>query len=131
MVPRTKGDENFTAEVPPSVYTALFNNGAMMGLSCSSVVPAKSSKVGPEIPEPLHPTPLQLTTIHPRWIDRFPFPKMRDNFINLGAIIDEEEFMRDLFSMESFTIQPGMSGWDPRAWIISKEFARKWGYLFY
>ena len=101
-----------------------------MGLTCGTVVPAKSPPC-PEIPEPLRPTALQLTTIHARWIDRFPFPKMRDNLISLSGIIEEEEFLRDLFSMQSFSIQPSKPGWDPNAWSIGKAFAEKWGYLFY
>ena len=119
------------AEIPPTVYGALMNNGAMMGITCSSIMPSKSAKVGAEIPEALQPTALQLTTIHHRWIDRFPFPTMRDNFITLSGIIDEEEFLRDLFSMESFAITPGKAGSDPSGWSISKNFAKKWGYLFY
>ena len=131
VVQHTKRRDAIATEVPPSVFTALFDNGAMMGLTCGSVVPAKSSKVGSGIPEPLQPTALQLTTIHSRWIDRFPFPKMRDNLITLNGIIDDEEFLRDLFSMESFHINPGKAGWDPSAWVIGKQFQQKWGYLFY
>ena len=131
VIPRTKTDNSIVTEVPPSVFSALFDNGVMMGLTCGSVVPAKSTRVGPEIPDSLHPTALQLTTIHPRWIDRFPFPKMRDNLITLNNIIDEEEFLRDLFSMESFSIKPVMPGWDPSSWVVGKAFAAKWGYLFY
>jgi hypothetical protein len=56
---------------------------------------------------------------------------MRDNTINLSAIIDEDEFSKDLFTMPSFTITPGAATWDPRAWRIEKPFADKWGFLFY
>jgi hypothetical protein len=56
---------------------------------------------------------------------------MRDNTINLSAIIDVEEFSRDLFTIPSFTITAGTATWDPRAWKIEKPFAEKWGFLFY
>ncbi|KIX04503.1 uncharacterized protein Z518_05373 [Rhinocladiella mackenziei CBS 650.93] len=131
MVPTSKEDQFVTSTMSGSVYAALFNNGAMMGLACSCVIPGRSTPVGAEIPESLHPTTLQLTTIHPRWIDRFPFPKMRDNMITLMGIIDEEEFLGDLFCLTSFTLDPGAAPWDPRAWKIGKEFSAKWGYLFY
>lgn len=129
-VPSVKADDMF-AEVPPSAFAALFDNGTMLGLTCGTVIPSKSPKACSGIPESLQPTALQLTTIHPRWIDRFPFPKFRDNLITLSGIIDEEAFLRELFSMESFSLMPGKASWDPSGYVISKSFAKKWGYLFY
>ena len=119
------------ASLPGSVYAALFNNGSMMGIACSVSIPSKSAIAGPEIPVSLKPTSLQLTTAHPLWIDRFPFPKMRDNMITLLGIIDEEEFLGDLFCLSSFTLEPGLASWDASAWKVGKEFSEKWGYLFY
>ncbi|KAK5190671.1 hypothetical protein LTR99_003411 [Exophiala xenobiotica] len=127
----TNPDRCVHTTVTANVYGALFANGALMGLACSITFASKSQPFGPGLPEPLRPTPLQLTTIHPQWIDRFPFPKMRDNMITLLSIIDEEEFLADLFCLTSFTIEPGAASWDPKAWKISKEFGAKWGYLFY
>lgn len=56
---------------------------------------------------------------------------MRDNFIKLNAIIDEEEFLRDLFGLDSFWIRDGGVAWEPQDWRIGKEMKSKWGYLFY
>jgi hypothetical protein len=114
-----------------SAYAALYSNGVMLGLACSVTFAWQSNPVGPDVPEPLHPTSLQLTTVHPQWIDRFPFPRMRDNMITLLSIINEEEFLADLFCLTSFTLEPGTASWDPRGWKIGKEFSEKWGYLFY
>lgn len=114
-----------------TVCSALYNNGAMLGLTCGCLIPCKSSPCQSSIPESLQPTALQLTTLHQPWIDRFPFPKMRDNMISLNRIFSEEDFLRDLFCMHSFEIKPGGAGWDPAAWIIGKDFAKKWGFLFY
>jgi len=72
---------------------------------------------------------MQLTTIHARWIDRIPFPKMRDNLITLFGMLDDEEIIADIFTIPSFAITPGCASWDPRAWKIEKPFADKWGYL--
>ena len=80
-----------------TVYAAMFKNGSMLGLKCSLTSTSKSKPASSLIPAPLHPTPLQLTTVHLQWIDRFPFPRMRDNMIILAGIIDDEEFMGDLF----------------------------------
>lgn len=131
-VPLPSGpQEQVLTYVPLNVFAALFNNGAMLGLACGCVIPSKSSPCGPEIPQSLQPTALQLLQHHQQWIDRFPFPRMRDNIISLNGIVDEEEFLKDLFGMQSFTIKPGRPGWDPTAWIIGRDFSQKWGFLFY
>jgi hypothetical protein len=116
---------------PPTVFSALYINGEILGLSMCESIPSRSPPVSSDVPVPLRPTTTQLLTIHSTGIDRFPFPKMRDNTINLSAIIDVEEFSRDLFTIPSFTITAGTATWDPRAWKIEKPFAEKWGFLFY
>jgi hypothetical protein len=132
IVPPVNSSRDTTfSQIPPAVFNALFDNGAMMGLSCGTVIPAKSKPQPDHIPLPLHPTAIQLMTIHELWIDRLPFPKMRDNLITLQGIIEGEDFLKDLFSMDSFSIRPNGKGWDPRDWSVCKAFADKWGYLFY
>lgn len=73
---------------------------------------------------------MQIMTIHPPWIDRFPFPKMRENFILLLGVIDPEEFLCDMFNTPSFTLQAGGASWDPKVWSIEAAFRGKWGFLF-
>ncbi|CAI6337114.1 unnamed protein product [Periconia digitata] len=115
---------------PMTVYTAMYINGDMLGLTCGTIIPSRSSPCGPDIPLPLQPTYKQLTVLHCRWIDRFPFPKMRDNIISLGGLVDDEELLRDMFTMPCFEIAPGKLPWDPKAWTLLRPFADKWGYLF-
>jgi hypothetical protein len=114
---------------PITVLGALYINGRILGLTCSGSVPGKSVPVSDDIPRPLHPTELQLTTIHARWIDRIPIPRMRDNMITLFGVLEDEEIIADIFTQPSFFITPGLASWDPRAWKIEKPFADKWGYL--
>lgn len=83
------------------------------------------------VPPALRPTAIQLLRMHRLWLDSIPFPKFRDNFINLSGIVSEEEFVHDVFTMPSFAISHDNAPWDPRTWIIEKPFAEKWGYLFY
>ncbi|KAF2662671.1 hypothetical protein K491DRAFT_710015 [Lophiostoma macrostomum CBS 122681] len=113
-----------------TVYSALYINGEILGLSCSTTIPGKSAPAGPNVPPPLRPTELQLVTIHPAFIDRFPFPSVRDSMISLSGIFDEEDLVRDIFTMPSFELIPGKPPWDASAWKIMKTFADKWGYLF-
>jgi hypothetical protein len=117
---------SFVSEV---VYDALWRNGEFFGIRCGQS--GKSKVVGPEVPESLQPTPLQLATDHMLWIDRLPFPKMRDNLIILIGVIDEDEFECDLVSPNSFTLTSSETPWDPSVWRVGKQFWEKWGYLFY
>ena len=113
-----------------SVYTALWINGQMLGLTCGTSFPAKSRPVQPDIPVSLHPTLLQLTTVHWLWIDRIPVPESRDEFILNMGMMEEDDFLQDIFCMESFTLMPGCSSWDPSGWRIRPAFQQKWGHLF-
>jgi hypothetical protein len=72
-----------------------------------------------------------MTVLHVPWIDRFPFPQMRDNAIRMSCRdnFDEEEFLFDVFMGETFTITPGSLSWDPSAWAVTKSFEEKWRFL--
>jgi hypothetical protein len=115
---------------PDTVWTALFLNGQLLGNSCHNPTPRRSHPAPDDLPVPLRPTPTQLTTVHFPGVDQFPFPVFRDNYILLDSFVDEEAFLADLFTMPSFTIRAGCASWDPRAWVVARPFAEKWGYLF-
>ena len=67
---------------------------------CSNTVspPKELSAWAPVIPKSLEPTILQLRVPHPRWIDLFPSPKLRNNIILAisEARLDPEELANDL-----------------------------------
>lgn len=121
--------DRIAAQVPLNVYAAIYQNGLILGLPCATIFPCRS-KAAPNAPASLQPSQLQLSTIHLPWIDRFPFPKMRDNMIRMEQEINAEELLSDLFNMKSFDIKPGRPSWDPDAYIIDKGFAKKWGFLW-
>lgn len=102
-----------------------------MGISWVCVGLVRSWRQPPDLPENLQPTPLQLTTPHPVWIDRLPFPRMRDNVILLADTIDMVQFYVDLTLNESFEVKDDMPSHDPAAYRIVPEFKAKWGYLFH
>lgn len=114
---------------PFTVFTALYINGQIQGLTCSTTYSSRTPPPTPAIPLPLHPTMTQQLIIHPRWFDRLPFPTMRDTLIKLQGVIDEEEIIRDIFTMPSWTMISGRASWDPSAWKMEKEWAGKWGWL--
>lgn len=117
--------------IQPNVFTALFLNGEMLGLTCSADLAGKSLSPTSSTPIPLRPTNSQLTTVHYQWIDRFPFPKLRDSLIRLQGVVDLQDFLNDIFVMPSFEIKPGAETWEPRAWKMEGAWARKWGWLFF
>ena len=69
--------------------------------------------------------------LHLTWIDRFPFPRMRDNMISFSGVFNEEDFLDELFKRDSFIVKPSGVSWDPASWKIAKDFATRWAYLFY
>lgn len=124
-------DHSLLTKHVSTVFAALFNNGLILGIPCGIQVPILSRPCTAKTPLSLHPTERQMTVLHIPWIDRFPFPNMRDNVIQLSGIIDEEVFLCDLFTTDSFTIAPDSVSWDPTVWVVTKPFEDKWGYLFY
>ncbi len=115
------------------IYSALVQHGLMQGTGCpDSNDETTSPREYLSLPEALQPTPLQLVTSHKRWIDRFPFPRLRDNLILLNGLVDLEDFVRDLFGMASLLLRSDLrrATWDSTAWTMGTGFAKKWGYLF-
>ncbi|KAH8728944.1 hypothetical protein GQ44DRAFT_723864 [Phaeosphaeriaceae sp. PMI808] len=114
---------------PLTVISALFLNGRILGIACPDCTTvSRSPHPLPSHPPPLHPTETQLTTMHPRWYDQLPFPRMRDSLINMMGVIDEEDLIKDLFMMPSWRIEKGEC-WDPTGWRMEREWAAKWGWL--
>jgi Domain of unknown function (DUF3425) len=129
--------------------SAMLENGRLLGISmrpalahhvngprrlnlieCGHCWPSKSQPPTPELPYSLHPTLLQLSTVHWQWIDRFPFPTFRDNLILHMGDIEEEDLITDLFTIPTFKIARGAKSWDPNGWRVCYEFAEKWPFLF-
>jgi hypothetical protein len=121
--PLTRQPQFFT------VFSAMYINGEIQGIPCSTGVTSRTPFPKASTPLPLHPTETQLMVVHPRWIDRLPFPKMRDSLIRLRGVVDEEEILKDFFTMPSFRIEGGGESWDPGAWRMEKEWEGKWGWL--
>ncbi|KAK1975003.1 hypothetical protein LZ30DRAFT_669338 [Colletotrichum cereale] len=99
-----------------------------------------SATTGNSCPENMRPTRLQVAVEHHPWIDFFPHPMMRDNFLRIVSeygedYIDEDDLCRDIVDVgagagveESALIVWG-EAWDPRGWEATEPFLRKWGWL--
>jgi hypothetical protein len=119
---------------PMTLFTALYINGTFLSITCTTTVPAKTPPCDRAVPPSLRPTDSQLNTVHPRWYDRFPFPRVRDAMILLGVgglkLFDDEDLVNDLFTKPSFNIREGCEPWDPSGWSIESSFREKWGWVF-
>lgn len=91
------------------------------------------------LPENLMPTARQLRLPHHPWIDLFPLPRMRDNFlVATTAKLSEEDEIRLWNDMienmsDSVTDSPGIivwgDSWNIQNWEVTEVFLRNWGWL--
>ncbi|OQU99577.1 hypothetical protein CLAIMM_05187 [Cladophialophora immunda] len=76
--PGAETDPDHLSNRVSSVLAALFDNGMALGLRCGIQIPILLPPCTEQVPLSLHPTELQMKVLHVPWIDRFPFPTMRD-----------------------------------------------------
>lgn len=108
-----------------SVCSAGWENGGILHLSCERVL--LTSALLPSTPPALVPTELQLTVPHLSYIDILPFPSMRNRIIAAMAIINEDDFRRDIAEQDLRCW--GRSPWDSRGWELTEAFVDKWWFL--
>ncbi|KAF9873932.1 hypothetical protein CkaCkLH20_08666 [Colletotrichum karsti] len=141
-----------TTLVRVNVFHAFVQNAHALGfnsewLTYEAISPF--NKMGPDLgpstttiscPENMRPTALQLAVEHHPWIDFFPHPQMRDNFLQVVAekgedYIDEDDMCRDIVDVgagagvEEAALIAWGEPWDPRGWEATEPFLRKWGWL--
>jgi hypothetical protein len=133
-----------------NVATALATNAALLGVTeeyhkWEGISPM--NKQGPLLglafhdqfadwPATLQPTQLQLSMEHHPWVDCFPWPQLRDNFLKAFErpdLCDEDELCHDICDYKDIDKEPMLltwgSPWDGRNWEVSDEFLRKWAWL--
>ncbi|KAF7956018.1 hypothetical protein EAE96_004939 [Botrytis aclada] len=104
---------------------------------CRNILSTPMFPAPSTIPPSLSPTPLQLSTSHPQWIDILPCPQMRNNAMLMFHEIDEDGFCRDLCGglfedcndLEEKGILVWTDPWHASGWEITEGFAKKWGFL--
>lgn len=123
-------DHRYLPNAKMTAIMALWVNGNLLGLTCDVSAVIVSQPQPDHVPKSLHPTALQLSTPHVDWIDRWPFPRMRDNMILMKDVLDFGQIFQDFFLMRSFSVEEGSNAWDAAGWQIYPEFNVKWGYLW-
>ena len=144
---------HLTTVVHFNVFHGLARNAALLGLRDEWVIKgtiSHFSRHGPgpmpgtgtgtaSYPENMRPTDLQRAVPHHPWIDLFPLPRMRDNFLRAAqarvGTVDEDAMCRDIVDVgaghgiEHAALVVWGEPWDPRAWEATEGFLRKWGWL--
>lgn len=124
--------------LPPRSCPAPPPNNSSSGNSEFHCLPTLSRTSLHSLPPALHPTPLQTTTPHPRWIDILPHPTLRDNLIRALGSFDEDDLYTDtvggLFEgfpasrIEECGVVMWWPPWDVGGWEVTEGFVRKWGW---
>lgn len=114
-----------------NVLRAAYQNAIALGMTaewlCQDDTISIFSNHGPRvvprnqvsIPYSLRPTALQRATPHHPWLDVFPFPCMRDNLIQAGDDLDDDELCHDLTAFwdtrsSNATLLVWGTPWDPK-----------------
>lgn len=77
------------------------------------------------LPPPIVPTVQQQMVPHKPYVDMLPWSSLRDRILNSLTTINELEFVLDMADFKVW----GSTPWDPMAWEVGPEFARKWWFL--
>ena len=139
---------HLTTIVHFNVFHGLARNAALLGMqnewlikgtTSSFVLPRTSPAEDPSCPENMKPTALQRATPHHPWIDLWPLPRMRNNFLQASlqvrGTVDEDAICRDIVDVgagegiEKAALVLWGEAWDPRSWEATEGFLRKWGWL--
>ncbi|KEY66068.1 hypothetical protein S7711_08886 [Stachybotrys chartarum IBT 7711] len=81
--------------------------------------------LNPNIPFSLAPTRLQQSQLHSIWINLFPFPRVRDNFIRREGSFDHWELLQDLIG-ELMAITPAPERRDTHQTFTISDPKPKW-----
>ncbi|SPN97313.1 uncharacterized protein DNG_00827 [Cephalotrichum gorgonifer] len=143
---------NLNALIRINVLNAMANNATRMGFTSPGLCdddhispysllgpppPQQPTLPSPSCPECLLPTAVQKRLSHHPWIDLLPFPRFRDNTI-LGieaGLLDEDELCMDISELPDTvkdrnpTLIVWGEPWNCRAWEVTPDFLRKWGWL--
>lgn len=139
---------HLTTIVHFNVFHGLARNAALLGIQNEWLIKGTTSPFthsdashskNPSCPENMRPTALQRTTPHHPWIDLWPLPRMRNNFLaaslHTRGTVDEDAMCRDIVDVgagegiEEAALVVWGDAWDPKSWEVTEGFLRKWGWL--
>lgn len=139
---------HLTTIVHFNVFHGLARNAALLGMQNEWLIKGTTSPFTlPEFnfreelscPPNMLPTALQRTAPHHPWVDLWPLPRMRNNFLTatlqIRGTVDEDAMCRDIVDVgagegiEKAALVVWGDAWDPKNWEATEGFLRKWGWL--
>jgi hypothetical protein len=93
-------------------------------------------------PATMCPTTLQASVEHHPWIDLFPCPRMRSNFLEAVVAygedaVNEDDLCHDVVDAgdqtgpDATAIIAWTDPWSPNGWEVTEKFLSKWSWLLY
>lgn len=150
----TPSHGHLTTVIHYNVFHGLARNATLMGLQNEWIIKGTTSPFNQQSPAPrqgdlaasswpenLRPTPLQRVIMHHPWIDLFPLPRMRDNFLRAlsrasgSDRVNEDGLCRDIVDVgagegvDKAALVVWGEPWDPRSWEATEMFLTKWGWI--
>jgi hypothetical protein len=128
-----------------NVFRAMITNMTILSLThrasrqCDVLFPAPPPlfPTPAGVPRALAPTALQTSTPHQMYIDLLPDPRMRDNALRRGELLDGDGLCADMVgglyhgrnNVDTIGLLVWSEPWRVDGWEISEGFVRKWGFL--
>jgi len=104
--------------IPFNMYRALISNAQVLGYEMEEIGPGDAlsrfySTINSDwqCPPSLSPTMIQRQIPHHPWLDLFPIPRMRDNMILAGSLLDEGELCAHLVGFTTERAGLGIAIW--------------------
>jgi hypothetical protein len=120
-------DSYFIVMHSMSSYAAFLRNATLLELTCVEDIGFHIAVLTDNLPKSISPTLQQQLVPHRSYIDMLPWSSLRDRILNSASAINELEFVLDMASGELKVW--GSIPWDPMAWEVGTEFAKKWWFL--
>jgi hypothetical protein len=92
-----------------TVFSALYNNSRMFGISCLYPLPRQSLLGSPGLPLALYLVLLQMEVYYYLYINCLLFPKLQHSLILFNNLVDDKTFYLDLMALLSFIAAGSLS----------------------
>ena len=127
MSPDPATDNHFIVMPCMTTYAAFMCIAEVLKLACMQDTGFNIGASPNTLPSPIAPTIQQLIVPHGPYVDMLPWSSLRDRILNSPMAINEAEFIQDMATGDLKVW--GSTPWEPMAWEVGPEFARKWWFL--
>ena len=120
-------DNHFIVMPRVTAYAAFMCIAEVLKLACMQETGFNIGAPSNTLPSPIAPTLQQQMVPYRPYVDMLPWSSLRDRILNSPMAINEAEFIQDMGSGDLKIWGP--TPWEPMAWEVGPEYARKWWFL--